>query len=80
MTKQMVDAEGQRMQLMSRVEKIESEVSRGEEELSAESARQEEERQEMVSAYQRLERIVVLHLQKLRRAVEEARVTGAQCV
>ena len=67
----MVEAEAHRLQLTSRMERVEGEASRVESELTVETAHQEEERGEMMAAYAKLERIVVLHLQSLRRALED---------
>ena len=66
----MVEAETHRQQLTNRMERVEGEASRVESELTVETAHQEEERGEMAAAYAKLERIVILHLQSLRRALE----------
>ena len=62
------------------MERVEQEAARLAAELTVETARQEEEKKEVVSAYQRLERIVVLHLQSFRRAIEGAKVDSANSV
>lgn len=79
MQQQVVVAEGHRLQVQSRVDKAEAEAARLEAELAVELAAQEEERAEMAATYQRLERIVILHLQSLRRAVEDAHPRTAVC-
>lgn len=59
---------------------MEQEAARLTAELTVETARQEEEKKEVVNAYQRLERIVVLHLQSFRRAIEGAILDSSNCV
>jgi kinetochore protein Nuf2 len=69
--KQLVDAETARTQVKARVERAEGEALRIEREAEADEVAQEQERADMVSTYQRLERGVVSHLQDVRRALEE---------
>lgn len=76
---EVLEAETHRLQLSNRVDRVEGDVAHSESEMATEAAAQEEERGEIASTYQRLERIVILHLQKLRRAVEDARSKGVNC-
>ena len=62
------------------MERVEQEAARLTAELTVETARQEEEKKEVVNAYQRLERIVVLHLQSFRRAIDGAKLDSSNCV
>lgn len=68
--KQLIDAESFRVQVRSRSERSEGEALRLERESEAESIAQDQERADMVASYQKLERIVVSHLQSLRRTIE----------
>lgn len=73
---QVVEAETHRHQLSNRMERVEGEALRVESELTVENAHQEEERGEMLAAYAKLERIVILHLQSLRRALDDGQLRG----
>lgn len=70
----MVEAESHRQHLTNRVERVEGEASRVEAELTVETAHQEEERGEMAAAFAKLERIVIMHLQSLRRALDDGHI------
>jgi kinetochore protein Nuf2 len=69
--KQLIDAENFRMQIRARAERVEGESQRLEREMEAEGLLQEQEREDMVASYQRLEKHVISHLHTFRKALEE---------
>jgi predicted nucleic acid-binding Zn-ribbon protein len=69
--KRLIDAENNRVQVRAKAEKAEGESTRLEREIEAESLAQEQERNDMATAYHRLEKVVIGHLQTLRKAMEE---------
>ena len=69
--KRLIDAENNRVQVRAKAEKTEGESTRLEREIEAESLAQEQERNDMATAYHRLEKVVIGHLQTLRKAMEE---------
>lgn len=71
--KRLLDAENSRVQVRTKAERSEGEAQRLEHELQTEGISQEQEREDMVASYRRLERIVVSHLSSIRKVVEDDR-------
>ena len=67
--KQLIEAEAFRMQVTARAERQQGEVSRLEQEMTAEARAQEAEVADITASYQRLEKVVVAHLQGLQKAM-----------
>ena len=67
---QMLVAEQSRLDLNSKIERGQSELAKQERGLASDKLAQEQELAEMTAAYRRLERVVVGHLQGVRKAVQ----------
>ncbi len=67
--KQLIEAEAFRMQVTARAERQQGEVSRLEQEMTAETRAQEAEVADITASYHRLEKVVVAHLQGLQKAM-----------
>jgi len=70
MHEQILEAEQTRLDLHVKIERGQADAAKKERELASERLSQEQELTDMTAAYRRLERVIVGHLQGMRKAIE----------